>query len=49
MKITLVNPDGLYKSPTYSQAVVVEGGKTIYIGGQMAFCQTVAWSVKLSQ
>ena len=34
MKITHVNPDGLYKSPAFSQAVVVEGGKTIYIGGQ---------------
>ena len=34
MKITHVNPDGLYKSPTFSQAVVAEGGKTIYIGGQ---------------
>jgi enamine deaminase RidA (YjgF/YER057c/UK114 family) len=34
MKITRVNPDGLYKSPAFSQAVVVEGGKTVYIGGQ---------------
>jgi 2-iminobutanoate/2-iminopropanoate deaminase len=34
MKITHVNPDGLYKSPAFSQAVLVEGGKTIYIGGQ---------------
>ncbi len=34
MKITHVNPDGLYKSPIFSQAVVAEGGKTIYIGGQ---------------
>ncbi len=34
MKITHVNPDGLYKSPAFSQAVVAEGGKTIYIGGQ---------------
>ena len=34
MKITHVNPDGLYKSPAFSQAVVTEGGKTIYIGGQ---------------
>lgn len=33
-KITHVNPDGLYKSPVFSQAVVAEGGKTIYIGGQ---------------
>jgi enamine deaminase RidA (YjgF/YER057c/UK114 family) len=34
MKITHVNPDELYKSPAFSQAVVAEGGKTIYIGGQ---------------
>jgi 2-iminobutanoate/2-iminopropanoate deaminase len=34
MKITHVNPDGLYKSPAFSQAVMAEGGKTIYIGGQ---------------
>ncbi len=34
MKITHINPDGLHKSPAFSQAVVVEGGKTIYIGGQ---------------
>ena len=34
MKITHVNPEGLYKSPAFSQAVVAEGGKTIYIGGQ---------------
>ena len=34
MKITHISPDGLYKSPAFSQAVVAEGGKTIYIGGQ---------------
>jgi enamine deaminase RidA (YjgF/YER057c/UK114 family) len=34
VKITHINPDGLYKNPAFSQAVVVEGGKTIYIGGQ---------------
>jgi 2-iminobutanoate/2-iminopropanoate deaminase len=34
MKITHINPDGLYKSPAFSQAVVAQGGKTIYIGGQ---------------
>jgi len=34
MKIKHINPDGLYKSPAFSQAVVAEGGKTIYIGGQ---------------
>jgi enamine deaminase RidA (YjgF/YER057c/UK114 family) len=34
MKITHVNPEGLHKNPAFSQAVVVEGGKTIYVGGQ---------------
>jgi enamine deaminase RidA (YjgF/YER057c/UK114 family) len=34
MKITHVNPNGLHKSPAFSQAVIAEGGKTIYIGGQ---------------
>lgn len=34
MKITHINPDGLHKNPAFSQAVVAEGGKTIYIGGQ---------------
>ena len=34
MKITHINPDNLYKSPVFSQAVLVEGGKTLYIGGQ---------------
>jgi enamine deaminase RidA (YjgF/YER057c/UK114 family) len=34
MKITRSNPDGLNKSPAFSQAVVAEGDKTIYIGGQ---------------
>jgi 2-iminobutanoate/2-iminopropanoate deaminase len=34
MKITHINPDEMYKSPAFSQAVVAEGGKTVYIGGQ---------------
>jgi enamine deaminase RidA (YjgF/YER057c/UK114 family) len=34
MKVTHINPDALYKSPVFSQAVVAEGGKTLYIGGQ---------------
>lgn len=37
MKITHVNPDTLYKSPAFSQGVVAEGGKTLYIGGQNGF------------
>jgi 2-iminobutanoate/2-iminopropanoate deaminase len=34
VKITHINPEGLYKSPAFSQAVMAEGGKTLYIGGQ---------------
>lgn len=34
MKLTHINPDTLYKSPVFSQAIVAEGGKTLYIGGQ---------------
>ncbi len=34
MKITHINPDGLHKNPAFSQAVLAEGGKTLYIGGQ---------------
>lgn len=34
MKIAHINPDGLYKSPVFSQAVLAEGGQTLYIGGQ---------------
>jgi enamine deaminase RidA (YjgF/YER057c/UK114 family) len=34
MNIKHINPEGLYKSPAFSQAVVAEGGKTVYIGGQ---------------
>jgi 2-iminobutanoate/2-iminopropanoate deaminase len=34
MKITHINPDNLYKSPVFSQAVLAEGGRTLYIGGQ---------------
>ena len=32
-----INPDGMMKSPAFSQLVVTQGyGKTIYIGGQNA-------------
>ena len=34
MKITHVNPDRLHNNPAFSQAVVIEGGRTVYIGGQ---------------
>jgi len=35
MTVRHVNPEGMHKSPAFSQAVVVESPtKTIYIGGQ---------------
>jgi enamine deaminase RidA (YjgF/YER057c/UK114 family) len=34
MQITHINPDTLHKNPAFSQGVLVEGGKTLYIGGQ---------------
>lgn len=34
MRLTHINPDTLYESPAFSQGVVAEGGKTIYVGGQ---------------
>lgn len=38
-----INPEGMYKSPAFSQAVVTHGtGKTIYIGGQNAVDATGA-------
>lgn len=39
MKIAHINPDNLYKSPVFSQAVLAEGGKTLYIGGQNGVLQ----------
>ena len=37
MKITHINPDTLHQSPAFSQGVLVEGGRTLYIGGQNGF------------
>jgi 2-iminobutanoate/2-iminopropanoate deaminase len=37
MNITHINPDTLHKNPAFSQAVLVEGGRTLYIGGQNGF------------
>lgn len=34
MTITHVNPAGLHRNPVFSQAVLVEGGRTLYIGEQ---------------
>lgn len=32
-----INPDGLYKIPGFNQAMVSQGGKTLYIAGQAAY------------
>ena len=37
MQITHINPETLHKSPAFSQGVLVEGGRTLYIGGQNGF------------
>jgi 2-iminobutanoate/2-iminopropanoate deaminase len=37
MNIKHINPDTLHKNPAFSQGVLVEGGKTLYIGGQNGF------------
>jgi len=34
MTITHVNPDTMHKNPAFSQAVLAEGGRTLYIGEQ---------------
>lgn len=34
MGLTHINPATLHKSPAFSQAVLAEGGHTLYIGGQ---------------
>lgn len=37
MNITHINPDTMHKNPAFSQGVLVQGGKTLYIGGQNGF------------
>ncbi len=34
MTITHINPAALHKNPAFSQATLVEGGRTLYIGEQ---------------
>jgi enamine deaminase RidA (YjgF/YER057c/UK114 family) len=34
MTITHINPDTMHKNPVFSQAVLVEGGRTLYVGEQ---------------
>lgn len=39
-KIRHINPDGMMKSPAFSQAVMTQGsGRTVYVGGQNAVNQ----------
>ncbi len=35
--ITLINPDNLYQSRYYTQAVRVQGGATLYVSGQWSY------------
>ncbi|HSW66754.1 MAG TPA: RidA family protein [Bacillota bacterium] len=37
MKITHVNPDALHNSAAFSQGMLADGGKTLYVGGQNGF------------
>lgn len=37
MKVKVHNPSTVFSSPSYSQAISVGGGRTIYISGQVAF------------
>jgi enamine deaminase RidA (YjgF/YER057c/UK114 family) len=34
VNITHINPDALHKNPAFSQGVLAEGGRTLYIGEQ---------------
>ena len=34
MTITHINPDTMHKNPVFSQGMLVEGGKTLYVGEQ---------------
>ena len=34
MTITHLNPDSLHKNPAFSQGVLAEGGRTLYVGEQ---------------
>lgn len=34
MTLTHVNPDQLHTSPAFSQGVLVDAGRTLYVGGQ---------------
>lgn len=42
MTITHVNPDTMHKNPYFSQAVLAEGGRTLYIGEQNGVDQSGA-------
>ena len=34
MTLTHINPEQLHSSPAFSQGVIVEAGRTLYVGGQ---------------
>ena len=34
MTITHINPDALHKNPAFSQGMLAEGGRTLYVGEQ---------------
>lgn len=42
MTITHVNPGSMHKNPYFSQAVLAEGGRTLYIGEQNGVDETGA-------
>jgi enamine deaminase RidA (YjgF/YER057c/UK114 family) len=37
MKKLYLNPDGLWKPPSYTQVIAASGGTTVYIAGQPAY------------
>lgn len=40
--LTHLNPDGLHVSPAFSQGVIAEAGRTLYVGGQNGTDETGA-------
>jgi enamine deaminase RidA (YjgF/YER057c/UK114 family) len=34
-KLTLLDPEGLYKSPAFAQGVIAPAARTLYVGGQL--------------
>ena len=42
MTITHINPDTMHKNPAFSQGVLVEGGRTLWVGEQNGVDETGA-------